>query len=184
MQKLFFVRHGQTQDNIDERWPRVDIPLTEVGREQAHAAGQQAKKDGLHFDVIIASPQPRAQETARIIAQEMGYPQDRIETWPLLVERDMGTLTGVYYPEFFTADQVYKDLDDAPGTEKIEAVQARAAQALEQIKARPEANILVVGHGIFGRAFRRAVLGLPYTDEYREARPIDPFPNATIVELV
>jgi broad specificity phosphatase PhoE len=68
--------------------------------------------------------------------------------------------------------------------ETIQAMQQRASQALAIIQARPESTILVVSHGAFGRAVRRVMLGLPYTDEYIQARPHGMIPNATIVELI
>lgn len=184
MQKLYFIRHGEAQDNADERWPRYDTPLTSKGREQARTAGQKAKADSLHFDIIIASPQPRALETAQLIAAEIGFPVDRIETSDQLLERDMGQLTGTHPSVFFTPGITYQDTDNAPGVEKIADVQVRAGKVLDELKAQPEAAILVVGHGIFGRALRRVTLGLPYTDEFRDPMPHDMIPNATIIQLI
>jgi broad specificity phosphatase PhoE len=184
MQHLYFIRHGETQDNADLVWPRYDVPLNDAGRSQAIAAGQKAKADGLHFDVIVASPFPRALETARLIAEQIGFPPARIETNDLLKERDMGELTGTPPEKFFVSGRVYRDTETVPTVETIEAVQKRAATMLTTLKARPEASILVVGHGIFGRAFRREVASIPYTDEFRTDRPRNMIPNAEIIELI
>jgi len=184
MQTLYFIRHGETTDNTSGRWGNYDTPLSDVGRSQATAAGRAAKTEGLHFDLIIASPQPRALETAELIAAELGYPKDAIDQMDTLVERRMGKLDNVLYDDFFTEGKVYKDLDDVPGVETVEAMQQRAAEALATIKAHPESAILVVSHGAFGRAFRRTVLGIPYTDEYTTNRPHDMIPNATIAKLI
>jgi broad specificity phosphatase PhoE len=184
MQHVYFIRHGETQDNFDRIWPRPDVPLNDTGRRQAIAAGEEAKASGLRFDAIIASPFPRALETARLIAEQIGFPTERIETNNLLQERDMGVLTGTPPDKFFTPGRVYRDTETVPSVETIEAVQKRAAAMLDVIKARPEASILIVGHGIFGRAIRREVHGIPYTDEFQTDKPRNMIPNAEIIELV
>jgi probable phosphoglycerate mutase len=184
MQHVYFIRHGETQDNIDEVWPRIDVPLTDKGREQARKAGRDAKQQGLHFDLIISSTLPRAIETAQLVAAEVGYPLDRIETSPLLVERVMGDLTGASQPAYFNdTGRTYKDTQDAPGAEAIAAVQDRADATYAEIQARPEQSILVVSHGAFSRSFRRAVQGGSCTEEFEKQRPGAP-PNATIIKLV
>lgn len=183
MQKLYYIRHGETADNASERWGFYDTPLSDTGRRQAAEAGIQARSDGLAFDAIIASPQPRAQETARVFASEVGFPADRIETMDLLAERRMGPLAGQSYDSFFTGDKVYADLDPVDGVETVQALQERAAEAYRRISGRPEHVILVVGHGAYGRAFRRVANGIPYTDEYVEDRPHDVIPNAILIDL-
>jgi uncharacterized phosphatase len=183
MKQLYYIRHGQTDDNANERWGFYDTPLSEKGRLQAIAAGRAASEQGLRFDAIIASPQLRAVETAHLVATELGFAKAQIETLDLLVERHMGEMMGRPFSDFLTNGRLYQHLDDVPGVETIEAIQQRAARALDTITARPEPAVLVVGHGTFGRAFRRAVLGRPYTDEYASDGP-GSIPNATILRLV
>ena len=58
----------------------------------------------------------------------------------------------------------------------------RAAKALSYIKSLKEYDcVLVVGHGSFGRAFKRATDNIAYDQEYKEFLPIA---NAGILELV
>jgi 2,3-bisphosphoglycerate-dependent phosphoglycerate mutase len=184
MHKLFFIRHGITDDNVNRIFSGRDAPLSDAGRRQAIEAGAQAKADGLHFDTIIASSWPRAIETAQLFAAAADFPVDRIEVSDMFVERNVGPLTNVPFDDFFNKGHIYKDIDALPGAETIPALQNRAAQALTVLKARPENNILVVSHGGFGRALRRAVNGIPYEDEFREDRPHDPIPNAALVQLI
>lgn len=66
MPKFIFIRHGQTQANVDQitqGWR--DSPLTKQGYEQANAARHKVEPEGT---VIFSSDLGRAQTTARIIA--------------------------------------------------------------------------------------------------------------------
>ncbi|HEV7454031.1 MAG TPA: histidine phosphatase family protein [Candidatus Saccharimonadales bacterium] len=184
MHKLFFIRHGVTDDNVKHIFSGRNEPLADEGRRQATQAGQQAKAAGMTFDAIIASSWPRAIETARLIAEATGFPADKIEVSDLFIERNVGPLTDTPYDDFFGKGHIYKEIDDLPGVETIPVLQERAAQALAMIKARPENNILVVSHGGFGRAFRRAAQGVPYSDEFRDAQPHDSIPNASLIQLI
>src|SRR5438477_10877116 len=95
MKKLYFIRHGESVANL-EQWHagRIDTPLTEKGRQQAREAGKKARAQKISVDKIVSSPLSRAAETARLIAEEIGYPEDRIELNPMLVERDYGAFSG------------------------------------------------------------------------------------------
>ncbi|NQD89088.1 histidine phosphatase family protein, partial [Paenarthrobacter sp. CM16] len=61
------VRHGQTDWNAERRLQgSTDIPLNDVGREQAREA--VAFLSDQQWDTVVASPLSRAAETAEIIA--------------------------------------------------------------------------------------------------------------------
>lgn len=63
--ELVLVRHGQTEWNISgQHTGRSDIPLTEMGRQQALAL--RGKLDGYQFESVLASPLARARETAEL----------------------------------------------------------------------------------------------------------------------
>lgn len=162
MQALYFVRHGESEDNSRTVWSRPWTPLTDKGRQQARDSAKAIKEQGLAFDLIVVSPLSRAQETAQIIIDAIGHPRDALETNDLFVERDWGSLAGTEGYGTLTI----ADIDNVPGAEKLEHVQERARQGLEYLKSKPHARILLVGHGSYGRALRRVINGEPHTNEY------------------
>lgn len=160
MKKLYFVRHGLTEMNVEGRWSgTTETPLTEAGRRQARQAGKAARE--LKIDRIVASPLSRAQETARIIADEIGYPEDSIELNNLLIERHFGKLEGTRWDPDCS-------LDDVADIETEDMIINRARQALDWLESLPQDNIMVVSHGSFGRALRHHVLkDFPFTHPHR-----------------
>lgn len=60
---LYVTRHGQTPWNVENIiCGRTDVPLTDMGQEQACEAGRVLAREGVKFDRIIASPLMRAQK--------------------------------------------------------------------------------------------------------------------------
>lgn len=69
MGELYFVRHGQTVWNVENKiCGATDSPLTEKGHEQARETGRILKetidKGQIHIDQILTSPLSRAKDTA------------------------------------------------------------------------------------------------------------------------
>lgn len=173
MKHLYIVRHGESEMNVQNlRAGTSDTPLTEKGREQARAAGQEAKS--LHIDYIISSPQSRAHHTAEEIAREIGYPLDKIELSDLLVERDFGSLEAQpYHPD--------QNIEEVPDAEMYETLRHRLELAWKHIQTIPADNILVVVHGSSGRMLRTVVSPhIPFDSD----EPEHHLPNAHIVQLV
>lgn len=140
------MRHGLSEMNVAGLIAGItETPLTREGREQAKKAGRAAK--GLGIDLIVSSPMSRAHETARIVASEIGFPEENILTSPLLFERNYGVLEGTPYV-------AGKNMDEFEGYEKDTSLIARAQQALDWINGLEANHILVVSHGAFGRALR------------------------------
>jgi phosphohistidine phosphatase len=69
---LFLIRHAKAEEGSlyasDE-----ERPLTADGRLQARDVGASLKQAGVTFDVMLTSGLQRADETASIIAAEVGY---------------------------------------------------------------------------------------------------------------
>ena len=96
MHKLVLLRHGQSQWNLDNRFTGwVDVPLIELGMQEARAAGQLLKSEGFTFDVAYTSVLKRAIKTLWIVLEEldrMWIPVTR--TWRVN-ERMYGALQGL-----------------------------------------------------------------------------------------
>ena len=68
MVQLCLLRHGESLWNKENRFTGwVDVPLTDLGREQAEKAGELIKKEGLQFQVAYTSVLNRAIETLEIV---------------------------------------------------------------------------------------------------------------------
>lgn len=139
--KLGFIRHGQTDWNARELLQgSSDIPLNEVGREQARAAAAALKPGG--WDVIVSSPLSRARETAGIIAQELGIELGR--SYDELIERDYGQAEGMTLEE---SEKRWPDKTGG-GIETLQSVVARGRRAIDLIAAEFDGkNVAVVCHG-------------------------------------
>ncbi len=93
---LVLVRHGQSEWNLKNLFTGWKDPaLTEKGIGEARAAGQRLKAKDLRFDICFTSALSRAQNTLKLILEEMGQtglPETRDQA---LNERDYGELTGL-----------------------------------------------------------------------------------------
>ena len=87
---LAFVRHGATQPNLDGQrcGGDLDVPLTDIGRAQARASGQHIAQLRLPITLIVSSGLQRTDETAAIIARQLGGVA--VITMPGFVERCLG----------------------------------------------------------------------------------------------
>lgn len=142
MKTIYFVRHGESQSNIDKVYAgsRLDTPLTSKGLEQADLVAEVLKNK--KFDLIVSSPLRRTKSTAERIAQKLGY-MDEIILESLLAERDFGEASGKPWAE------VDADVDsgEIEGLETIQELAERMQRLLDWFKTLPGEHIIVVGHG-------------------------------------
>ena len=96
MIKLVLVRHGQSEWNLENKFTGwTDVELSEQGIREAKEAGKVLKEKGFSFDLAYTSYLKRAQNTLKLILDEMG--ESDIETrmsWRLN-ERHYGALQGL-----------------------------------------------------------------------------------------
>lgn len=82
--KIYSVRHGQTNWNLDNRICGVtDVDLTYNGLEQAKALADEMKALG-GADIIFVSPLKRARQTAQVVADRLEIPvvvDERLTEW-------------------------------------------------------------------------------------------------------
>ena len=140
------LRHGQTALSAQRRFAgRGDVPLTDLGLQQAAAAAAALAQRGI--DLVLTSPLLRAQQTARAVADAAGV---QIEVDEALVETDFGSWEGMTFGEVMARwpDEMAAWLADPdvapPGGESFAAVGLRVNAALDRILAAHQGQIVVV----------------------------------------
>ncbi|MNK24368.1 2,3-bisphosphoglycerate-dependent phosphoglycerate mutase [compost metagenome] len=156
MAKLFLVRHGQSQWNLENRFTGwQDIDITELGQQEARQAGVALAHEPV--DIAYTSTLIRAQHTLKIILDEMGNPPIPIVIDAALNERGYGKLEGLNKDETaekYGAEQVHiwrRSFDvPPPGGESLKDTYERVIPYYEHVIA-PQLklgqNVLVVAHG-------------------------------------
>lgn len=148
--KFLVVRHGEADSNVLgvlSSNPKTEHHLTEKGREQAGKAAKNLKKTKI--DVIYCSPFFRTKETAEIIAENIGYPKEKIIFDSRLHEVSVGVLDGksdADYQAFFGSREE-KFWKKPEGGETHIDVKNRMTGFLYEINAKNVGkNILIVSH--------------------------------------
>jgi 2,3-bisphosphoglycerate-dependent phosphoglycerate mutase len=167
---LILIRHGQSVWNLENRFTGwTDVPLTDQGRSEAHQAGEKLK--GFVFDRAFTSALSRAQETLRIILEEIGQPDLPVEYDSALNERHYGDLQGLNKAE--TAERIGHEIVHLwrrsyavapPGGESLRDTQARVVpyyrMRIEPLVVSGQ-TILVVAHANSLRALVMALDEVP-----------------------
>jgi broad specificity phosphatase PhoE len=152
---IWLVRHGETEwARLGRHTGRTDVPLTELGREQARLV--TARLAGVSFALVLSSPLARAFETALLA----GF-GDRVEPDPDLVEWDYGAYEGRTTSEIRSATPGWSIWRQGPvGGETIDEVAARADRVIARARS-VEGNVLLFAHGHVLRILAARWLGLP-----------------------
>jgi 2,3-bisphosphoglycerate-dependent phosphoglycerate mutase len=96
MHQLVFIRHGQSQWNLDNRFSGwADVDLTEQGMAEAREAGRLLQEGGYGFDVAHTSVLKRAVRTLWGVQDAMDLMWLPVVTDWRLNERHYGALTGL-----------------------------------------------------------------------------------------
>jgi len=154
---VWLVRHGETEwARMGRHTGRTDVPLTEVGRDQARALAQRLA--GHAFERVLTSPLSRAAETTAIA----GFGTVAVSD-PDLREWDYGDFEGRLTEEIRVDHPGWSIWRGPwPGGETIDDVVARADRVLARIRG-VDGDILVVAHGHLLRVLAARWLGLPPT---------------------
>jgi broad specificity phosphatase PhoE len=153
--RMWLVRHGETEwARLGRHTGRTDIPLTELGREQATSVA--ARLAGRPFALVLSSPLSRALDTARLA----GF-ADQVQTDDDLLEWDYGADEGRTTPEIRVDRPSWSIWDDGPDAgETIDEVAARADRVVGVAREQP-GDVLVFAHGHVLRVLAARWLGLP-----------------------
>ncbi len=91
MKKIYLVRHAKSSwDN--SRLPDFERPLNQRGKKDAPFMGELFARKRIKPQIMISSPAVRALATAKIFAEKLNYPADRIVTAPTIYEGSAGDI--------------------------------------------------------------------------------------------
>jgi broad specificity phosphatase PhoE len=177
---ILLARHGETEWNRIGRWQgATDIPLSDVGRQQARALAERLF--GQPIRRVYASHLSRARETAEIIVTTLGL-SGPVSIDPRLRERGYGCFEGLTREECalrhpgawerYLADRRAVPPDAEPQDEVV----ARFTAAMDAVARDADAGVstLVISHGGSIRSFVHAAVGVV----------LPPLGNGAIVRLV
>ncbi len=143
---LYFVRHGQTIWNVENKiCGATDIALTELGHQQAIETGEKIRAEGIIADEILYSPLIRARDTALHIAEITGIPAREEKR---LIEQNFGKFesTARDGKEFHLAKRQF--ISTYEGGESMFRLAQRIYNLLDDLKADGRDFIIVAHNGI------------------------------------
>ncbi len=164
---IYLVRHGETTWNrVGRQQGHNDSPLTELGIEQARAAGRKLQRliPDIHNVCIETSPLGRARQTAIILSEVLGLDPNEILVAPLLIEHHLGNWQGLTHSEIDARDPGALQAREerkwdyvVPGGESYALVADRAKQWLASKRHAP--ITIAVTHAINSRTLHGAYGG-------------------------
>lgn len=176
MTRLYFVRHGKTEWNLEGRYQGAngDSPLLKESYEEIAQLAKYLTAHGVQFAHAYVSPLPRAQKTAQYLIKQLGQVIPTTTTVGMR-EFDLGRMEGM---RFTDVEKKYPAelhaFRHAPGDYDPTKIQGESFPALiERMqpvvldavkKAQPADNLLFVSHGAALVALIQSLLGTPIKD--------------------
>jgi broad specificity phosphatase PhoE len=165
--RLILIRHGETDWNREGRLQGgQDIPLNDLGREQAAEAAERLRKLVPGFATLdfIGSPMHRARETMDILRAELGLAPGAYRTDDRLKELTFGSWEGFTWRDIRKAEREQAQLRERdkwsfvpPGGESYAMLAERVRPALEELPR----ETVIVSHGGVARAILALVGAVP-----------------------
>ena len=154
---IYLIRHGQTDANRIRYAGREDVPLNEIGRQQASALATSMKQASLSR--ILCSPLTRAIETATPLAVEHGL---ELQLRPQLLELDFGELQGHNKMDHRLSLRHKHVYDPISGGESLWDVWKRIISVTEEAKClvEEEGVVAIVAHYWTNRLLYGQLTGL------------------------
>ena len=164
MSRVLLIRHGQTEWNRQQVFRgRADIPLSNVGIEQATALAERLAHEPIA--AVYSSPLARALVTAEHVGRPHGLQPHRVEG---LTDVDFGAWEGRSHEdvkreegELYLRWQSQPHLVRLPDGETLAEVRERVMAALNDIVTRHSGNtVAVVAHRVVNKVLLCAFFGL------------------------
>jgi len=166
--RIYLMRHGSVTyfDSAGKPYLPEQVPLNELGRAQAIAAGRTFAQENLLFDRVIVSGLPRTVETASLVLEQTGQ-AITLERWPEFEEIKGGKLSAI--PDDALRDAfvgafegVVPDNKQFLGGETIGHLMDRVHPCIDRLRADPSWDtVLLVLHG----GVNRAILSYALTNQ-------------------
>lgn len=161
---IFIVRHGRTIWNTTRRWQgSKDIPLDEVGLEQAHKLAEKLMTYPIHK--IYSSPLQRTAATAQAVGEKLNLPiiyRDDLKEI-CLGEWEGNTFTEINekYANAFMEWETNPHAQVGFGVENNYDLQQRAWLAFDSICRLEDEDTLIVSHGAWINRLMCKLLHIP-----------------------
>jgi broad specificity phosphatase PhoE len=157
--RVYLMRHGSVTYFDEQGKPFLpeQVPLNELGRAQATAAGKVFAQENLKFDRVIVSGLPRTVETATRVLAETGQ-QIELERWKELEELRGGKLSAIpdeSLKEAFVGafDGLVPEGKQFLGGESVGQLMDRVHPCIDRLRAdKSWDTVLLVLHGGVNRA--------------------------------
>lgn len=173
----YLVRHGATNDNLEGRFQRYDVPLSREGREQVRHLAARLGGLGSRPAHIYASDLLRTRETAGIIEERLPVP---VSTTPHLRELDAGDWKGMLrsevdaawpgaFQEWLKAGGVTR-LPGKEGESVADVVRRSHAFFRDAVAAHRGDSFVVVSHGWTLAILIASVVGWDVTEAFQGRR--------------
>nr|CAC81925.1 putative fructose-2,6-bisphosphatase [Silene latifolia] len=136
--EVYLISHGESELSLRPdliNGSCSDVGLTSNGQRQARALAVFLNSQGVRFNAVYSSPLDRAKSTALSVCQEMGFPEEQIQTADAVREMSQGHWEGCPRSEMYTPeilgliDKLQPDFS-APSGESLRQVEFRMIQFL------------------------------------------------------
>lgn len=170
MTKVYLIRHGKTQWNLESRYQGAngDSPLLKDSYREIELLASSLQR--IPFEHAYASPLKRARITAQALLNHLN-PEIPLTIDSRLKEFNLGKMEGMHFEDVAAKwPEVLKNFRHHPGKydeslvegESFLEVIARFRAAIEEYcRQYPNGNILVISHGAALNAAINALIGTP-----------------------
>ncbi|WZL74941.1 histidine phosphatase family protein [Clostridiaceae bacterium 35-E11] len=171
MTKLFLIRHGETQWNLESRAQgSQNIQLSEKGIQQAKLLADRIKD--YKIDCIYTSNLDRASQTAKLLGNNLNVD---VITMNELREMSFGKWEGLTnaqiqenYKENYVVWRSKPHEATIPDGENLIDVQKRALEAIGKIlDSNKNKNIVIVSHGVTIKSIILGIMDMDLSNFYK-----------------
>jgi len=169
---IFLIRHGRTEWNKKKVFRgHIDIPLDEVGENQAKATGKFLQD--INLSIIYSSPLKRALQTAKIIKKYQSK-NVKVIAYPGFLDLSYGEWQGKTYekvkknyPELYQVWEKEPYRVKIPKGETLLEARRRSWQALQQVILKYQGFIGIVSHRVINKLLICGMLGIDESGFWR-----------------